>query len=440
MGPGILDGAKWRVHQEPDGAREDMSKSNVSVSLAVDAERLWRRHMDLAKIGATAKGGVNRQALTPEEARARVQLRDWAEARGFSTAIDAIGNLFFRREGTDPDAAPVVTGSHIDSQPTGGKFDGAFGVLAGLEVLEAVEDAGIVTKRPLEFVAWMNEEGGRFQPATMGSAVYAGKAGFEEMLDVVDADGVKVRDALPDAIAATPGAAAREFGAPMAAYIEAHIEQGPLLEMAEKTVGVVTGIQGARWFAVEVLGEEAHAGTTPNAARKDALKAALAMINEMQALMEDPTDTLRFTIGRLEVSPGSPNTVPGRVFFTVDFRHPDLAVFTDKGDRISEICRRNAHGLPVTVKETYHVPPITFHEDVVGRVREAVNSLGYSNMDIISGALHDAKYMNDICPSAMIFVPCERGLSHNELENAAKDDLAAGTRVLAEALVALANA
>lgn len=424
----------------PRRSGEDMSKSNVSVSLAVDAERLWRRHMDLAKIGATAKGGVNRQALTPEEARARVKLRDWAEARGFSTAIDAIGNLFFRREGADPSAAPVVTGSHIDSQPTGGKFDGAFGVLAGLEVLEAVEDAGIVTKRPLEFVAWMNEEGGRFQPATMGSAVYAGKADFEEMLDVVDADGVKVRDALPNAIAATPNAAARELGAPMAAYIEAHIEQGPLLEMAEKTVGVVTGIQGARWFAVEVLGEEAHAGTTPNAARKDALKAALAMINEMQALMEDETDTLRFTIGRLEVSPGSPNTVPGRVFFTVDFRHPDLAVFTDKGDRIPEICRRNAHGLPVTVKETYHVPPITFHEDVVGRVREAVNSLGYSNMDIISGALHDAKYMNDICPSAMIFVPCERGLSHNELENAAKDDLAAGTRVLAEALVALANA
>ncbi len=416
-----------------------MSNSNVSVSLAVDAERLWRRHMDLAKIGATAKGGVNRQALTPEEAQARVQLRQWAEARGFTTAVDAIGNLFFRREGSDPNAAPVVTGSHIDSQPTGGKFDGAYGVLAGLEALEAVEDADITTKRPLEFVAWMNEEGGRFQPATMGSAVYAGKADLEEMLDVADVDGVKVRDVLPDAIAATPGAANRDLGAPIAAYIEAHIEQGPLLEMAEKTIGVVTGIQGARWFAIEVLGEEAHAGTTPNAARKDAFKAALAMINEMQTLMADETDILRFTIGRMEVSPGSPNTVPGRVSFTVDFRHPDLAVFTDKGDRVREICERNANDLPVTVKETYHVPPITFDQDTVARVRGAVNSLDYSNMDIISGALHDAKYMNDICPSAMIFVPCERGLSHNEAESAEKDDLAAGTRVLAEALVALAN-
>ena len=419
--------------------RPFMSPSNRPISLAVQQDRLWQRLMDLATIGATKKGGVNREALTPEDAEARALIRGWAEARGFTTHIDEIGNLFFRRAGEDPNAAPVVTGSHIDSQPTGGKFDGAYGVMAGLEVLEACEDIGLKTRRPLEFVAWMNEEGGRFQPATMGSGVYAGNMDFAEMLDVRDRDGVRVGDALPQSLEATPGATPRAFGSPVAAYIEAHIEQGPRLENEDKTVGVVTGIQGCRWFAVEVLGEEAHAGTTPNAARKDALKAALAMISEMHDLMADETDVLRFTIGRLEVSPNSPNTVPARAFFTVDFRHPDLAVLTGKGDAIKGICERHAGGLPLTVKETYSVPPTTFDTSVVARVRAAATELALPNMDMISGALHDAKYMNDIAPSGMIFVPCARGLSHNEAESATPEDLAAGARVLAEALVALAN-
>ena len=416
-----------------------MTTSNASAALAVSQERLWQRLMELAEIGATAKGGVNRQALSAEDGAARKLVSQWAAARGFTAYSDPIGNLFFRRAGTDADADPVVTGSHIDSQPTGGKFDGAYGVLAGLEALEAIEDAGIVTRRPLEFVAWMNEEGGRFQPATMGSGVYTGAMDFDEMLAVRDGDGVSVADDLPASLAATPDAGPRDFGTRFAAYIEAHIEQGPRLERENKTIGVVTDIQGCRWFAIEVLGQEAHAGTTPNAARKDALKAALAMIAEMQELMADEEDILRFTIGRLVVAPNSPNTVPARAFFTVDFRHPDLAVLTEKGDRIAEICERHAGDLPLSVKETYNVPPITFHEHVVGAVRNAVEGQGLSNMDIVSGALHDAKYMNDICPSAMIFVPCADGISHNEIESATPEDLAAGTRVLAEALVALAN-
>lgn len=410
-----------------------------TIAEAVSQDRLWQRHVDLAKIGATPKGGVNRQALTPLDLEARALLRSWAEARGFATAIDAIGNLFFRRAGADPNAAPVVCGSHIDTQPTGGRFDGTYGVLAGLEVLEAASDLGLVTKRPLEFVAWMNEEGSRFQPATMGSSVYVGANTLDSMLAVADGNGVTVGDDLPAAIAATPGAAPRELGAPMAAYLEAHIEQGPRLENERKTVGVVTGIQGCRWFTIEVLGDEAHAGTTPIAVRKDALRRALDMIAAIQDIMADESDTVRFTVGRMEVYPNSPNTVPSRVLFTIDFRHPDLAVLTDLGDQIAAICEAKAAGQPVTVRETYNVPPTTFDPRIVGHVRDATRRLDFPAMDIVSGALHDAKYMNDICPSAMIFVPCEKGISHNEIENAAPEDLAAGARVLAEVLVALAN-
>lgn len=411
----------------------------MTISQSVSEKRLWQRHMDLAAIGATSKGGVNREAFTEEEAEARRLLARWASDRGFTCSVDDFGNLFFRREGTDPDADPVVTGSHIDSQPTGGKFDGAYGVLAGLEVLEAAEDAGLKTRRPLEFVAWTNEEGGRFQPATMGSGVYVGAMDLDEMLDVADRDGATIRDLMPRTLAATPNATRRALGAPMAAYIEAHIEQGPILEMEEKTIGVVTGIQGCRWFTIEVFGAESHAGTTPFAARKDAFRAAHAMVAEMQEMTADENDITRFTVGRFDVEPGSPNTVPGRVLFTVDLRHPDAATLKNYGDRIAGICARNANGLEHSVKETYSVPPIVFHQDVVECVRDSTRSLSLSHRDMISGALHDAKYMNDICPAGMIFVPCEKGISHNEIEAAAASDLAAGARVLAEAMVALAN-
>jgi N-carbamoyl-L-amino-acid hydrolase len=411
----------------------------VTIAKAVNEQRLWQRHMDLAKIGATDKGGVNRQAFTPEEAEARKLLAGWAEARGFSCAVDEIGNLFFRRAGTDPNADPVVTGSHIDSQPTGGKFDGAYGVLAGLEVLEAAEDSGVTTKRPLEFVAWTNEEGGRVQPATMGSGVYTGAMDIDEMLSVQDRAGEVVRDLLPATLAATPNAEKRPLGTKFAAYIEAHIEQGPILEMEERTIGVVTGIQGTRWFAIEVEGSEAHAGTTPFSARRDAFRAAHAMIAEMYELTVDDKDILRFTVGCFEVSPGSPNTVPGHVYFTLDIRHPDGAILKALGDKVEDVCKRNAGGLPYKVRETYNVPPIQFDDGVVGRIRACTKALDLSHRDMISGALHDAKYMNDICPAGMIFVPCEKGISHNEVEAADPKDLAAGARVLAEAMIALAN-
>ena len=408
-------------------------------SAAVRETRLWQRHREMAKLGATAKGGVNRQALSAEDIAARKLLTSWATARGFSVSTDAIGNLFVRRAGEENDAAPVMTGSHMDSQPTGGRFDGIYGVLAGFEVLEALEDAGIRTRRPVEVVAWMNEEGSRFPVGAMGSAVFAGRLALDKALAVRDPKGVTVAAALAETLAAAPVPRRDGVGGPVAAYVEAHIEQGPRLEADRKTIGVVTAIQGSRRYAVEVTGEEAHAGTTPRAARKDALSAAVAIVSALEKLMEDPTDTVRFTVGRFEVFPGSPNTVPGRVYFTIDFRHPDLAVLDERGGRIAAAATAHARGCAVSVSPLTDVPPTIFATPVVDLVRDCTARLGLPYMDMPSGAGHDAMHIATLCPAGMIFVPCERGISHNEAENATPSDLAAGCRVLAEALATLAS-
>ena len=405
----------------------------------VDATRLWQRHGEMGRIGATPKGGVNRQALSPEDARARAQLSSWARARGFGVFTDPIGNLFVRREGTDKTARPVLTGSHLDTQPTGGRYDGAYGVLAGFEVLEALEDGGIKTKRPIELVAWTNEEGSRFQPGAMGSAVFAGSYDFQKMLGVTDRAGVVLKDALAQTLSAAPATPRPAIGFPIDGYIEAHIEQGPVLEATGNTIGVVTMIQGSRRFTVDVLGEEAHAGTTPRRVRKDALSAAVKIVTALEDLMRDEADIVRFTVGRFEVYPGSPNTVPGRVHFTIDFRHPDAKVIRELGDRVAEVARANAKGCAVTVTDISYVDPCVFAKPVVDLIRETAEKLALKHMDMPSGAGHDAMHMNALCPTGMVFVPCLRGVSHNESESATAEDLAAGCRVLADALVALAN-
>lgn len=410
---------------------------------AVREARLWQRHLDMARLGATAKGGVNRQALSAEDVAARQLLMGWAAARGFAVSTDAIGNLFVCRPGSDPAAAPVMTGSHMDSQPTGGRFDGIYGVLAGFEVLEALEDAGARTRRPIEVVAWTNEEGSRFPVGAMGSAVFAGRLPLAKALAVTDPSGTTVEAALAHTLAAAPAPRrALPFepgGGKIAAYVEAHIEQGPRLEAERKTIGVVTGVQGSRRYAVEVIGEEAHAGTTPLRARKDALSAAVAIVSALEQLMHDPSDTVRFTVGRFEVFPGSPNTVPGRVNFTIDFRHPESAVLDERGGRIAEVAATHARGCAVTVTALSDVPPTVFAPPVIDLVRAAASRLGLPHMDMPSGAGHDAMHIATLCPAGMIFVPCARGVSHNEAESAAPADLAAGARVLAEALTALAG-
>jgi N-carbamoyl-L-amino-acid hydrolase len=416
-----------------------MVTSQARAAAGIDEARLWQRHVAMARLGARSDGGVNRQALSDEDIAARRTLIGWAEARGFACAVDPIGNLFVRRAGTEPGLPPVLTGSHLDSQPTGGKFDGAYGVLAGFEVLEALEDLKLPTRRSIEAVAWTNEEGSRFQPGAMGSAAFVGRMQLPALLDHVDRAGVRLGDALQATLAATPDLARRGLGFDVAAYVEAHIEQGPLLEAERKVIGAVTGIQGSRWFAVEVKGEEAHAGTTPLKIRKDALKAAMSMIGALETLMQDDSDTVRFTVGRFEVSPNSPNTVPGQVFFTIDFRHPDPAVLSRLGDRIEAVCREHARGCAVTVTPTFDAPPIQFARDIVQAVGGAAARLGLPHMDIFSGAFHDAKFIAEIAPTGMIFVPCERGISHNPAENAKPSDLAAGARVLAEVLAELAE-
>jgi len=408
-------------------------------SAAVREARLWQRHVDMAKLGATARGGVNRQALSAEDVAARKLLASWAVSRGFTLSTDAIGNLFVRRAGEQNDAAPVMTGSHMDSQPTGGRFDGIYGVLAGFEVLEALEDAGIRTRRPIEVVAWMNEEGSRFPVGAMGSAVFAGRLALDKALAVSDPKGTTVAAALADTLAAAPVPRRTGVGGPVAAYVETHIEQGPRLEADKRTIGVVTGIQGSRRYAVEVTGEEAHAGTTPRAARKDALSAAVAIVSGLEKLMDDPSDTVRFTVGRFEVFPGSPNTVPGRVYFTIDFRHPELAVLDERGGRIAAVAAANARGCAVSVSQLTDVPPTVFAPAIIDLVRDCTARLDLPHMDMPSGAGHDAMHIATLCPAGMIFVPCERGISHNEAESATPSDLAAGCRVLADALATLAN-
>jgi N-carbamoyl-L-amino-acid hydrolase len=406
---------------------------------AVDQERLWRRHMAMAEIGKIPGGGVSRQALSGDDVRARALLLEWAAARGYLPAVDAIANLFVRRPGRDPDAAPVVAGSHMDSQPAGGRFDGIFGVLAGLEALEALDDAGIATERPLDVVAWTNEEGGRFAPGAMGSAVFAGHLRLDDCLAIADAAGVTLGDALSATLTATPELPRRAFGFPIAAYVEPHIEQGPQLEASGHQIGVVTGIQGARWYVVEVDGEPAHAGTSPLAGRKDAVRAAVAMIGALQELMHDEADQLRFTVGRIEVFPNSPNTVPAKVTFSIDFRHPEAAVLDVRGGRIEETCRRCAGPCEVRLRETFNRPPCAFPRPIVDTIEGAARALGLAHMRLPSGAFHDANFVADVAPTGMIFVPCERGISHSPAENALAEDLAAGARVLAATLVELAG-
>lgn len=412
----------------------------MSAADAVREDRLWQRHADMAKLGGTPRGGVNRQALSPEDAAARNLLASWAKARGFSISTDAIGNLFVRREGTDAKALPVMSGSHMDSQPTGGRFDGMYGVLAAFEALEALEDAGVKTRRPVVAVAWTNEEGSRFQPGAMGSAVFAGHNRLEDMLEVKDWKGVVLKDALDETLRTAP-APMREGkpGFALDGYIEAHIEQGPRLENEKKTIGVVTAIQGSRRYIVETMGEEAHAGTTPRSARKDAFAAALRIAQAMYEATTDRDDTLRFTIGRVDVGPGSPNTVPGRTAFTIDMRHPSDAVLEAHEKKLREIVAAQAAPCSAKIERITCVAPTAFDPTVIDLVRAKTNALKLSNMDMPSGAGHDAMHIARLCPTGMIFVPCERGISHNEIENAAPSDLAAGTRVLVEVLTALAN-
>ena len=334
----------------------------------------------------------------------------------------------------------IISGSHLDTQPSGGRFDGIFGVLAALEALQAIEAAGIDTVRPLEAAVWTNEEGVRFQPGCLGSFAFTSPDRHESVLDTADADGVTLRQAVERYRERVPEVGQQKPHRPVHAFVEAHIEQGPILEQRRKTIGIVTGIQGSRRFKVEVHGEDAHSGTTPRAGRKDAVSAAVAMIGALETVFhDDPEDVTRFTVGRIVVSPNALAVVPGYVMFTIDFRQPHNDLLVRLGDRVEGICEANAKACDVVVTQMSHTPTLQFEGLVPETILEMTERLGVPHMHIFSGAGHDAKHLFNLCPTGMIFVPCEGGISHNEIENASPSDLAAGARVLTDTLVKLSN-
>lgn len=395
--------------------------------------------MALARHGALPAGGVNRQALSREEIAARAEIVGWAQTIGLVPSTDAAANLFLRLPGADGNLAPVLVGSHIDTQPTGGKFDGAYGFLAGLEVAEAMRSAGIQPRRSVDVVAWMNEEGSRFAPGMMGSAVFSGARQLSEILDLKDASGIRVKQALDQVLGAEPSLPSRRLGWKPYAFLEAHIEQGPILELERKTIGVVSGIQGKRTFRVEVNGEENHAGTSPRAVRRDALVTAINIARALQDTLWDQDDIVRFTIGMFSVAPNVPSVVPGRVTFSIDLRHPDAATLTILGDLVIALCQQHRLRCNVNVRELLHDPPLEFPQRLRGHLTNIADALHIPSMPIASGAGHDARYLHYICPTAMIFIPCKNGISHNEAESIEKEHATAGARVLAEAVLALAN-
>lgn len=416
-----------------------MKDSSPAAENLLDDDRLWSRHMELARIGGLPGGGVNRQALTTEDARARALLIDWGREIGLTPELDRIGNLFLRYAGADPDAAPVVTGSHMDTQPAGGRFDGTFGVLAGLEALAALRAADWKPAHPVDLVVWNNEEGCRFPPTTMGSSVFVGELPAADALATTDEQGVRVADALRTSDEVLGPLPSRSIGFPVHAFLEAHIEQGPVLEARKCPLGIVTGVQGLRWYHVDVYGQSGHAGTTPEHLRRDALVAAHRMLAALRAhfLGGPDHDDVRFTVGRFQVLPGAPNTIPGHVRFTIDFRHPDAERLQELGDAVAAICASHADPCEVSVDAAPASPPVAFDPTVIGVLDDAARAEGVEAVHLMSGATHDAMWLSKVAPTGMLFVPCAGGISHNEAESADAADLAVGARVLCRALRAL---
>jgi len=405
---------------------------SIARNLRVNGARLWQSLMAMAEIGATDKGGNCRLALTDLDREARDLFVDWAGVAECSVTIDAMGNIFARRAGRDETLAPVVMGSHLDTQPTGGRFDGVLGVLSGLEVIRTLNDLDYQTERPLEVVVWTNEEGSRFAPAMVSSGVFAGVFGLDYGHARADRDGHTMGEEL-----ARIGYLGDEpvGGRDIHAYFEVHIEQGPILEAEGKEIGIVTGAQGQRWYELTLEGVESHAGPTPMDRRRDALLGAARIVDLVNRIGLEHEPLACATVGMLEVHPNSRNVIPGRVFLSVDFRHPDNEVLTvmdrDLRTQAAEIAERI--GLGLAVEEIFSYAPIAFDEHCVDAVRRAADDLGYETRDIVSGAGHDACYIAGVAPSAMIFTPCIDGISHNETEDIKPEWATAGCDVLLRA-------
>ena len=404
-------------------------------NLRVNAERLWNNIMETAKIGGTARGGICRLTLTGSDRR----VRDWfvkaGESLDSTVTIDEMGNIFVRRSGKDNSLPPIAIGSHLDTQPSGGKFDGILGVLSGLEVLCTLNDAGYTTNAPLEVINWTNEEGSRFNPPMLASGVFAGVFDRDFAYAREDRDGKKFGEELERiGYRGKTQCGNHKLGA----YFELHIEQGPVLEAENKTIGVVTGVQGQRWYDITVTGRESHAGSTPMNMRQDAMVACARMVEAINKIALNHTPLAVSTVGLVEVKPNSRNVIPGSVFFSVDLRHPNDAVLDEMDKELKAMVNKVATdaGLKAKLENIWNSPSMKFDEVCVSVVRAAAEDLSYRHRDMVSGAGHDAVYIARVAPTAMIFIPCENGISHNEIEKTEPEHVAAGANVLLSAVVA----
>jgi N-carbamoyl-L-amino-acid hydrolase len=406
----------------------------MSSNLRINGDRLWKSLMTMAEIGATDKGGCNRQALTDEDKIGRDLFVSWCRKAGCSIRIDQMGNIFARLAGRDDTLAPVITGSHLDTQPTGGKFDGVYGVLAGLEVLRTLNDGDVVTEAPLEVVVWTNEEGARFSPAMIGSGVWAGQFDLQASHGIADRQGNTIGDEL-----ARIGYLGDETAAsfPIKAAFEVHIEQGPILEQEGLQIGVISGVQGMRWYDLTIEGQPCHAGPTPMEVRRDPFQGISKIIQQLYALAEQHGPWARATFGDIKAEPGARNTVPERVVLAVDLRHPQQETLDlmDASFRtmVQETCAELK--LEGSIRDEWNSPAVKFDDNCISSVRDATDMLGYPSMEMFSGAGHDSVYVSTVAPTSMIFVPCEGGLSHNEAENATLEDLEAGCNVLLHSML-----
>ena len=408
--------------------------SSVGKNFRVNGDRLWESIMEMAKIGPGVAGGNNRQTLTDDDAKGRELFKSWCEKEGLAMGLDTMGNMFARREGTDPNALPVMVGSHLDTQPTGGKYDGVLGVLGGLEIIRTLNDLDIKTKHPIEIVNWTNEEGTRFAPPMLSSGVFASMHTEEWAYNREDSEGKKFGDEL------------KRIGwrgeepvgeRKLHAFYELHIEQGPILEDENVDIGVVTHGQGLNWLQVTLVGKESHTGSTPMPKR---VNAGLGMARITQLVDEIALSHAPHAvgaIGHIDVYPNSRNIIPGKVVFTVDFRHPNKEVIQDMEDRMRKGAADIAEkiGLTMDIETVGNFDPVEFDKDCVEKVRDAAKTLGYSHMNIVSGAGHDACWINRVAPTAMIMCPCVDGLSHNEAEEITKEWSTAGADVLFHAVV-----
>lgn len=406
------------------------------MTVTINGSRLWQDLMDTARIGATPAGGLNRLALSDQDC----EVRDWFSAacrdNGCLVTVDDMGNIFARRAGGDGVRAPIMIGSHLDTQPMGGRFDGILGVLGALEVVRALDDADVSTRHPIEIVNWTNEEGARFAPAMLSSGVFAGVFERDDMYRRVDQNGI----ALGDELARINYRGNEPCGDhSLAAYVELHIEQGPILEAASDTIGVVTGVQGARWYDLTISGSSGHAGATPMRLRRDAMVGAARIVHALHMLALGTDDRAAATVGVVEAMPGSRNVVPGAARVTIDLRHPDADVLNAMDvaarDRVEAICYEL--GLESVFECVWDSAPTAFDARCIAAVREAADAAGLSHQDIVSGAGHDAVYVSKVAPTGMVFVPCKDGISHNEAESIEPDHAAAGAQALANAVLLL---